>query len=185
MTHPLLRTLLRTPVSIEIGGRQPRTIPTKDLPHQVVFLGGWCANCRNPRKRQNTHHPQFCTRDVDRRFCGGGAWISQSDETLTRHLLWEVLNGVGVDGVGGIFPFFSFFFRFPSLFRFFFRFSSLFFAFLRFSSFFFAFLRFSSFFSYSFGTRANDCNLLGKWGISLRPRLHRPRSELPDFYEPF
>ena len=22
------------------GGRQPRTIPTKDLPHQVVFLGG-------------------------------------------------------------------------------------------------------------------------------------------------
>ena len=30
-------------------------------------------------KRQNTHHPQFCTRDVDRRFCGGGAWISRSD----------------------------------------------------------------------------------------------------------
>ena len=23
--------------------------------------------------------PQFCTRDVDRRFCGGGAWISRSD----------------------------------------------------------------------------------------------------------
>ena len=49
---------------------------------------------------------------------------------------WEVLNGVGVDRVGGIFPFFSFFFRFSSLFRFFF-------VFLRFSSFFFAFLRFS------------------------------------------
>ena len=48
---------------------------------------------------------------------------------------WEVLNGVGVDGVGGIFVFFFFFFRFSSLFRFFFRFSSLFFAFLRFSSF--------------------------------------------------
>ena len=28
---------------------------------------------------QNTHHPQFCTRDVDPRFCGGGAWFSQSD----------------------------------------------------------------------------------------------------------
>ena len=31
---------------------------------------------------QNTHHPQFCTRDVDRRYCGGGAWISQSDLKL-------------------------------------------------------------------------------------------------------
>ena len=25
------------------------------------------------------HHIQFCTRDVDRRFCGGGACISRSD----------------------------------------------------------------------------------------------------------
>ena len=58
----------------------------------------------------------------------------------------EVLNGVGVDRVGGIFPFF-----------------------FRFVFFFFAFLSFSLFFSYSPGTRANDCNLLGKWGISLRP----------------
>ena len=41
--------------------------------------GGWCANCRNPRERQNTHHPQFCTRNVDCPFCGGGAWISRSD----------------------------------------------------------------------------------------------------------
>ena len=48
----------------------------------------------------------------------------------------------------------------------------------RFSS---LFLCFSLFFSYSPGTRANDCNLLGKWGISLRPRLHRPRSELPEY----
>ena len=36
-----------------------RTIPTKDLPHRVVVFGGWCANCRNLRKRQNMHHPQF------------------------------------------------------------------------------------------------------------------------------
>ena len=103
----------------------------------------------------------------------------------TKHV-WEVLNGVGVDGVGGIFPFFSSIFVFLRFFLFFlflfafFRFSSLFFVFLRFSSFFFAFLRFSLLFAYSPGTRANDCNLLGKWGISLRPRLHRPRSELPD-----
>ena len=46
---------------LKIGDRQPRTIPTKDLLHQVVFLGGWCANFPNLRKRQNTHHPQFCT----------------------------------------------------------------------------------------------------------------------------
>ena len=32
--------------------------------------GGWCANCRNLRKRQNSHHPQFCTRDVDCQLCG-------------------------------------------------------------------------------------------------------------------
>ena len=64
--------------SAGIRDRQPRTIATKDLPHQVVFLGGWCANCRNLRERQNTHHPQFCTRDVDRRFCRGGAWNIQS-----------------------------------------------------------------------------------------------------------
>ena len=43
------------------------------------FGGGWCANCRNLRERQNTHHPQFCTHDVDHRFCGGGEWISRSD----------------------------------------------------------------------------------------------------------
>ena len=79
---------------------------------------------------------------------------------------WEVLNGVGV-----IFPFFSFFFVFLRFFVFF-RFSSLFFAFLRFSSFFFVFCLFSW---------NNGKRLLGKWGISLRPRLHRPRSELPDF----
>ena len=32
-----------------------------------------------PKRKQNTHHPQFCVRNVDRRFCGGGAWISRSD----------------------------------------------------------------------------------------------------------
>ena len=37
----------------------------------------------------------------------------------------DVLNGVGVDGVGGIFPFFTFFFRFSSFFFVFLRFSSL------------------------------------------------------------
>ena len=49
---------------------------------------------------------------------------------------WEVLNGVGADGVGGIFPFFAFSFVFLC-------FSSFFFVFLRFSSLFFVFLQFS------------------------------------------
>ena len=59
--------------------------------------------------------------------------------------VWEVLNGVGVDGVGGIFPFFTFLFLF--FLRFFlplFFVSLFFFLFcLRFSSFFFGILRFS------------------------------------------
>ena len=67
-------------------------------------------------------------------------------------LHWEVLNGVGVDGVGVIFPIFYAFFPF-----------------------FYAFLCFS------LRTRANNSNVQQKWGISLRPRLHRPRAELPDF----
>ena len=62
-----------------IGDREPHTMPTKDLSHDVVFLGGWCANCRNLRTIQSTHHPQYCTRDVHRRFCGGGVWISRSE----------------------------------------------------------------------------------------------------------
>ena len=57
---------------------------------------------------------------------------------------WEVLNGVGVDGVGGSFPFFYVFF-FLAFLRFFvfFRFSLVFFVFFRFSAFFFVFLGFS------------------------------------------
>ena len=49
---------------------------------------------------------------------------------------------------------------------------------VRFSLFLF---RSSSLFSpHSPQTRANNCNLVKKWGISLRPCLHRPRSELLD-----
>ena len=66
-------------------------------------------------------------------------------------------------GLEGISPFSSFF--------------ALFFAFMRnlpFFALFFAFLRFI------LEQGANNCNLLEKWGISLRPRLHRPRWELPE-----
>ena len=75
-------------------------------------------------------------------------------------VIWEVINGVGVDGVGGNFS--PFFCRFSSLFRF----PLLLFV-------------FSVCLCFSPRTRANYCNLLGKWRISLQPRLHRPRSELP------
>ena len=42
-----------------LGDREPRSIPTRELPHRVVLFWGWCANCRNQRERQNTHHPSF------------------------------------------------------------------------------------------------------------------------------
>ena len=38
-----------------LGDRKPRTIPTRNH-HQVVFWGGWCANCGNLRRRQHTRH---------------------------------------------------------------------------------------------------------------------------------
>ena len=41
--------------SLLVGDHQLRTISTKDLPHQVVFSWGWCANCRNLRERRNAH----------------------------------------------------------------------------------------------------------------------------------
>ena len=39
-----------------------RTPPTTHHPHKRPsssggLFGGWCANCRNLRERQNTHHP--------------------------------------------------------------------------------------------------------------------------------
>ena len=66
---------------------------------------------------------------------------------------------------------------------FFFVFSSFLFLAFIFSR--FLFLRFSSFssslLSHSARTRPSNCKLLAKWGISLRPRLHRPRSEVAEF----
>ena len=64
--------------SLTVSKKAP-TVSPKASP---VFWGEWCANCRNLRKRQTTHHPQFCTHDVDRRFCGGGAWISWSEKIV-------------------------------------------------------------------------------------------------------
>ena len=44
------------------------------------YFGGRRAKCWNLREGQKTYHPQFCTCDVDRRFYGGGAWMSRSDQ---------------------------------------------------------------------------------------------------------
>ena len=69
--------------------------------------------------------------------------IFSSPKVAIKFLLmprWEVLNGLGVDGVGVIFPVFFFLFFFFAFFRFLF-------AFLRFSSLFFVFFFAFPFFS--------------------------------------
>ena len=68
---PLLRSL--------VGDRQPRTIPTKDLLHQVVLWGGVVCGFSEPKKKAKYAPPPVLHCDVDRQFCGGGAWISGSD----------------------------------------------------------------------------------------------------------
>ena len=79
---------------------------------------------------------------------------------LTGSSFWEVLLGVGVDGVGGNFP--------------------IFFVLFRSFSFFLGFLRFSFLFLCE---RADNCNLPKKWGISLQPLLHRPHPKLSDLFQ--
>ena len=52
---------------VSVSSREPRTThypPQKTFLIGWYFWRGWCANCRNLRRRQNTHHPQFCTHDV-------------------------------------------------------------------------------------------------------------------------
>ena len=93
-------------------------------------------------------------------------WVGQGVYTLCTHHtsysyhLGRFLNGVGADGVGGIFPFFVFLW--------------FFFAFLCF------FLFFSRFSPILLGQEQTTAICWEFGGISLRPRLHRPRSELPD-----
>ena len=135
--------------------------------------GSCCSSCLPLR---DSCSDSCCT--CCRRCCGraGGAslcgWRLQLYVSILSGLFEEVLNGVGLDGVGGIFLFL----RFSS-----FLFVFLFFVFLRFFLLCFALFFVSLPFSpRSPGRRANNCNLLGKWGLSLRPGLHRPRSELPE-----
>ena len=111
----------------------------------LTFRGPLASHDSNPYPnrsriaRYNATKLVLQRRALDRKF---QSTIDRSKFSIPK--VWEVLNGVGVDGVGGIFPFFSFFFFsfFFAFFRFFFRFSSFFFVFFRFSSLFFVFLRF-------------------------------------------
>ena len=77
------------------------------------------------------------------------------------HTSWEVLTEVGVDGVGGVFPF-------SRVFLFAFRFSLLFFAFLCF------FLRFSP------KARLNNCKLLENWNFHSDPVCTDPVQNFPN-----
>ena len=98
---------------------------------------------------------------------------------------WWMVHLLGGCYCRGIFLPFSL--CFSSLLRFF-GFSSLFFSlfFVFLSVYFVVVLRFSFLFSYFsrilLEDKGNDCNLLQKLGISLRPRLHRPCAELPESF---
>ena len=72
----------------------------------------------------------------------------------------EVLNEVGVDGVGVISPFF--------------------YAFLRFFTHFFGFFAFLRFSLLLLNDKGKQQQFTAEMGISLRPCLHRPRAKLPD-----
>ena len=101
-----------------------------------------------------------------------GSTANNSDLTFNvlnrgSRFAWEVLNGVGVDGVGGIFLLPYVFLCFSSLFF------SLFFVFLRFSSFFFAFLRFV------LEERVGDCKLLQNGEFHSDPVCTDPVQNFP------
>ena len=57
--------------------RGPRTT---HHPHKRPgILGGSVCELSEPKKKAKYAPPPVCTRDVDRRLCGGGAWISWSE----------------------------------------------------------------------------------------------------------
>ena len=64
--------------------------PQKTFFIRWYFWGGVGGNCRNLRKRQHTHHPQFCTRDVDRQFLG----VVRGFPALRAIFLSERLRGI-------------------------------------------------------------------------------------------
>ena len=150
--HPLLTTF-RT---FLVFDRFPRKAASQGPSQRIWALRLWHVSglgfhpalqvlCREaPHLMFTTACVSLCAafRDTSRALQGGGFWN-------LRPKSWEVLNGVGVDGVGVIFPFFTHFSPFSSL------------------------------FSASPKGQGHFCsNLLQEWGISLRPRLHRPRAKL-------
>ena len=79
----------------QIGGREPRTIATKDLPHSLVFLRGWCANCQNLRKRQCAPPPVLHSR----------CWSSILWGWYGDFAIWlRAFPGISLEGTVGIPP---------------------------------------------------------------------------------
>ena len=76
-----------------LGDREPRTIPPKDLPCQVVFFGGGRGGggvrIVGTKKGKICTTPSFALRDVDRRFLWGGAWILRSDIFILSEPSWS------------------------------------------------------------------------------------------------
>ena len=177
--RPLRTKSVKRPIKV---GKRP--IKEEKRPIKAMVLVGISVGClmgcfRSPLPRRKTAPLKRPIKRsmTDPCFSGAKATFSSFPrigfESLISKIrptafIWEVLNGVGVDGVGVIFPLFYAFFVFYANFRFF--------------SLFFVFLRFSLLLLEDKGKQQQ--NLLQKRGISLRPRLHRPRPKLPDLLWP-
>ena len=68
--------------------------PQKIFRIRWYFSGAVCE-LSEPKKKAIYAPHQFCTRDVYRRFCGGGAWISGSHICPPRILLRTAISGAG------------------------------------------------------------------------------------------
>ena len=100
----------------------PNKSPFASRPTQRSIKEGDVTGAREVRPGTSSDH-----------FHRAMPWSSSRtfERSVTKN--WEVLNGVGVDGVGVIFPFFYAFSLFYAFFRFFYAFFPFFFAFLCFS----------------------------------------------------
>ena len=80
--------------------------PTTHHPHKRhsssggIFGGVVCELSEAKKKTKYAPPPKFCTRDVDCRFCGGGAWISGSETirnpTKCQPKIWNHSFGAGL-----------------------------------------------------------------------------------------
>ena len=120
--------LLESPDFQEVPGGFPGSSPTVK-PYSIPEVPRWFP--RLPRKfpRLPWKSPRLSRRSAP------ACWLTKTFSQISSlRWTWEVLNGVGVDGVGVIFPFFYAFFPFfYAIFPFFYAFFPFFYAFLCFS----------------------------------------------------